>query len=138
MYYYFFARLWFSENCRRIHDFWGQPHTPHVMKKMADSGRQTSMSAKRSSSWILFICGDLENVLAIQVNNVEVSYSCNLEGISPLIVFLFVNFAFLLVLSYLLVITVLLPCLYRGNILIGLTPVPWKNFKIQFSALASS
>ena len=68
------------------------------MKKMADSGRQTSMSAKRSSSWILFICGDLENVLAIQVNNVEVSYSCNLEGISPLIVFLFVNFAFLLVL----------------------------------------
>jgi len=74
-YYYFFARVWFSDNCRRIHDFWGQPHTPHVMKKMADSGRQTSMSAKKSSSWILFICGDLEKVLAIQVNNVEVSYS---------------------------------------------------------------
>lgn len=91
---------------------------------MADSGRQAIMSARRSSSWILFICGDLENVLAIQVNNVEVSYSCNLEGISPLIVFLFVNFAFfLLVLYYLPVITVLLPCLYRGNILIGLIPV---------------
>jgi len=78
--------VWFSENCRRIHDFWGQPHTPHVMKKMAGSGSQTSMSAKKNSSWILFICGDLENVLAIQVNNVEVSYSCNLVGISPLVV----------------------------------------------------
>ena len=30
-----------------------------------------TMSA-RKSSWILFICGDLKNVIAVQVNNVEV------------------------------------------------------------------
>jgi len=40
----------------------------HVMNKMADS---VTMSA-RKSSWILFICGDLKNVIAVQVNNVEV------------------------------------------------------------------
>ena len=50
--------------------------TPHTIctsheKKMADSG--TSVSVRKSSSWILFICGDLKNVLAVQVHNVEVA-----------------------------------------------------------------
>lgn len=52
-------------------------HTPagsHFREKMADSGTMNVNSARKSSSWVLFVCGDLRNVLAIQVNNVEVSY----------------------------------------------------------------
>ena len=55
---------------KQIHDFGGNPTHSHE-KKMADSG--TSMSVRKGSSWILFICGDLKNVLAVQVNNVEVA-----------------------------------------------------------------